>query len=114
MSGCTGRLPWFDVGVPARVELFDSLGGALTSGKFQWMLPDDSLLTEGEFSYSGSPIGMAVITFPDADSAGSEFAIDNLTYQSEVIAEAPESGSAILLGLALIVIRLSGRVTTRD
>lgn len=87
---------------PASVALYNGAGSLISGGTYQWTLPDDSFITEGEFSYSGPLVSMAVISFPAADSSDTEFAIDNLTYQTT--ATAPEPAYSLLVGLALIAI----------
>lgn len=98
-------------GCPASVALFDASGSPIVAGTDQWTLPNDAVITEAGFSYSGTPVEEAVITFPDADSSDSEFAIDNLTYEVDTV-EAPEPASSLLIGLGLIALgcRRAGRV----
>ena len=101
---------------PANVGLFDANGSLITTGTYQWTLPDDSFITEGAFAYTGAAIRQAVITFPEADSSYTEFAIDNLTYQTNSAPAAPEPPSSLLLGVAMIAFgyhrspRLAGRL----
>lgn len=88
-------------GCPANVVLYAASGTVLSGGTYDWTLPNAALITEGEFAYSGPAVWRAVLTYPGADSSGSEFAIDNLTYQSGTSSSAPEPSSSILLGLVL-------------
>lgn len=90
-------------GCPANVALYGSPGSLLLGGTSSWTLPNSALITEGEFFYSGPPVWRAVLTFPGADSSGSEFAIDNLTYQNGMTSNAPEPPPSMLLGLLLAV-----------
>lgn len=87
---------------PASVALYNGAGSLITGGTFDWTLPDDSFITEGEFSYSGPSVSTAVLTFPTADSSDTEFAIDNLTYQTTVTA--PEPAYTLLIGIGFIAI----------
>jgi hypothetical protein len=93
-------------GCPLSVALYNSLGVLLSGGSYQWMLPNDSLITEGGFMYSGPAVRKAVLTFPGSDSSGSVFAIDNLTYQSGSSSSptAPDPATSLLLGLALVAL----------
>ncbi len=87
---------------PASVALYSGSGSLISAGTFEWALPDDSFITEGQFSYSGPSVSTAVLTFPAADPSDTEFAIDNLTYQTTVAV--PEPACSLLIGFALIAI----------
>jgi hypothetical protein len=89
-------------GCPASVALYNSSGSLIAGGTYLWTVPNDSFITEGEFSYSGPAIWQAVLTFPGADSSDTEFAVDNLTYRNSGSQVAPEPLSSVLFGLALI------------
>jgi hypothetical protein len=64
-------------------------------------------LDEGEFSYSGSPITKAVITFTSDESP--IFAIDNLTYDPPAV---PEPKSFVLFSLGSLLIYLGAGSTS--
>jgi hypothetical protein len=98
-------------GCPANVLLYDASGSVIAGGTYQWVLPGDSYITEAAFSYSGPLISQAVLTFPDAESAGTEFAIDNLMYQiGQSMAAVPEPASLLLFGLAAVTLGCRLRV----
>jgi len=55
--------------------------------------------SEGLFSYTGSPINQAIITFNAKEA--DHFAIDNLEFQGSV-QESPEPGTLSLLGIGMV------------
>ena len=82
------------------VELFDNhLASLGTTGVDTAPL---IAFTEGRFTYSGTPVRRAVITF-NSNAAG-RFAIDNLTFVAAAGAAAPAVGPSALLGLALLLL----------
>lgn len=98
-------------GCPANVVLYNSLDAVISGGSYQWTLPNDSLITEGGFAYSGPAVWKAVLTFPGSDSSYSMFAIDNLTYEagSNQSPVTPDPPTFLLVGLGLVVLSLSWR-----
>ncbi|HTA45568.1 MAG TPA: hypothetical protein VK789_24135 [Bryobacteraceae bacterium] len=106
-SGCPVRPESYEpsmTGCPASLLLYDASGSVVTGGTYQWTLPNDAPITEGMFSYSGPPVFRALLTFPEADSCDTEFAIDNLTYQigQSSFLTAPEPPPLLLVGFALV------------
>jgi hypothetical protein len=90
------------VGTSTSEPLSVSLFGPQFTGKSPVVINLQALngasLSEGEFSYSGSPITGAVITF--SSDGAPIFGIDNLTYNQQV----PEPGAMALIGGGLICI----------
>jgi hypothetical protein len=75
------------------VSLFDA--ALLPVGVFPVSTSSLISFTEAQFSYSGTPIGRAVIDFNE--QAALRFAVDNLTYQC-----VPEPGSMALLAMGVL------------
>lgn len=101
-------------GCPGSVLLYNASNSLISGGNFQWTVPNDAAITEGDFSYSGPAVWQAVLTFPGSDSSDTQFAIDNLTYDTGPIAPEPHTSLLVFLGLALPSIALSRRRNRRD
>jgi hypothetical protein len=72
------------------------------------------ILAEGVFSYSGAPIDLLTLAFPNTtdsdDNQVASFAIDNLTFDPPAT---PEPGAVSLLTIGLLALGMLARVRSR-
>lgn len=106
-----------DFGAVVGTSTNEPLSVALSGPQFVGTSPQTitlsgTTLSEGEFTYSGSPITQAVITF--SSDASPIFAIDNLTYQPQISSTVPEPESVALFGVGLLCLVALRRFRTRS
>ncbi len=84
------------------VQLFDSASQSL--GAFSVNTSPLVGFSEGQFNYSGAPVGRAVINFNENFPGVRRFALDNLTFDP-----VPEPASLLLLGTGLAGVSVAVR-----